>query len=156
VIDVRGDGSPWDCFPAYIGVVDHINREKGMIHFIVNQQIDGVIRFNQIKGNVEVGSKLQLKLKKVEKTKAGSYKSESYYTVLTGSLTEKAPTHNILKSFSGVISANESIGFVDDVFIDASLMKEHYEYASMVNGIAVISYNKKRCSWGWKAIKITG
>jgi tetratricopeptide (TPR) repeat protein len=156
VIDVRADGSPWDCFPEYIGVVDHINREKGMIHFIVNQQIDGVIRFNQIKGNIEVGSKLQLKLKKVEKTKAGSYESESYYTVLTCNLTEKDPTHNILKSFSGIIAPNDSVGFVDDVFIDAGLMNEHYEYAAVIKGLAVISYNKKRRTWGWKAIKITG
>jgi tetratricopeptide (TPR) repeat protein len=154
VVSERTDGSPWDCFPEHIGVVDHINREKGIIHFIVSQQIDGVVRFNQIKGNVEVGSKLQLKLKKVEKTKAGSYESETYYTVLTCSLTEKAPTHNILKSFSGVITPNDSVGFVDDVFIDAGLMNEHYEYAAVVNGLAVISYNKKRRIWGWKAIKI--
>ena len=48
-----------------------------------------------------------------------------------------------------------SFGFADDVFIDNSLMQEHeIEHGSFVNGTAIINYNKKKGSWGWKAIKI--
>lgn len=70
------------------------------------------------------------------------------------SLTQQEPTENILKSFSGIINTKGEVGFVDDVFIDANLMQEHYEYATTINGIAIINYNKKKGVWGWRAVKI--
>lgn len=147
-ISERTDGKPWDSFPDNIGIVDHINEEKGIAHFIVNKKIDSIIKLNQLKDKVEIGSKVLVKLKIVTKDR------DSYYTVLSCSLTQQEPTENILKSFAGIISTKGDVGFVDDVFIDANLMQEHYEYASTINGIAIINYNKKKGTWGWKAIKI--
>lgn len=145
----RTDGKLWDSFPEKIGIVDHINEEKGIAHFIVNKKIDSIIKINQLKDKVEIGSKVLVKLKKVTKDR------DSYYTVLSCSLTQQEPTENILKSFSGIISTKGEVGFVDDVFIDANLMQEHYEYATTINGIAIINYNKKKGVWGWRAIKIS-
>lgn len=147
-ISERTDGKLWDSFQESIGIVDHINEEKGIAHFIVNKKIDSIIKINQLKDKVEIGSKVLVKLKKVTKDR------DSYYTVLSCSLTQQEPTENILKSFSGIISTKGEVGFVDDVFIDAHLMQEHYEYASTINGIAIINYNKKKGTWGWKAIRI--
>ena len=147
-ISERTDGKLWDSFPESIGIVDHINEEKGIAHFIVYKKIDSIIKINQLKDKVEIGSKVLVKLKKVTKDR------DSYYTVLSCSLTQQEPTENILKSFSGIISTKGEVGFVDDVFIDAHLMQEHYEYASTINGIAIINYNKKKGTWGWKAIRI--
>ncbi|MBI3719069.1 MAG: hypothetical protein HY252_10810 [Sphingobacteriales bacterium] len=144
----RTNGNLWDSFPENIGVVDHINEEKGIAHFIVNKKIDSIIKLNQFKEKVEIGSTVLVKLKKVTKDR------DSYYTVLSCSLTQQEPTENILKSFAGIISTKGDVGFVDDVFIDANLMQEHFEYASTINGIAIINYNKKKGTWGWKAIKI--
>lgn len=144
----RTDGNLWDSFPENIGIVDHINEEKGIAHFIINKKIDSIIKLNQLKEKVEIGSKVLVKLKKVTKDR------DSYYTVLSCSLTQQESTENILKSFSGIINTKGEVGFVDDVFIDANLMQEHYEYATTINGIAIINYNKKKGAWGWRAIKI--
>ena len=48
------------------------------------------------------------------------------------------------------------MGFTDnDIFIDPSLMSKHrIEDDARVSGMAVLNYNKKRSSWGWKALKI--
>jgi len=144
----RTDGNLWDSFPENIGIVDHINEEKGIAHFIINKKIDSIIKLNQLKEKVEIGSKVLVKLKKVTKDR------DSYYTVLSCCLTQQEPTGNILKSFSGIVNTKGEVGFVGDVFIDAHLMQEHYEYANTINGIAIINYNKKKGVWGWRAIKI--
>ena len=38
----------WDIFEEHIGVVDHVNKQKEVIHFIVRPNIDGVIRFSEL------------------------------------------------------------------------------------------------------------
>lgn len=36
-IEARSTQSEWDIFPTRIGVVDHVNKEKQVLHFIVDQ-----------------------------------------------------------------------------------------------------------------------
>jgi len=148
-ISERTDGKIWDSFPENIGIVDHINNEKGIAHFIVSRKIDSIVKLSQLKEKIEVGSKLLVKLKKIAKDR------DSYYTVLTCSVTQQEPTEELLKSFDGIVDTSGSFGFADDVFIDGSLMAEHnIEDGNFVNGTAILNYNKKKGSWGWKAIKI--
>lgn len=147
-ISERPDGKLWDSFQEQVGIIDHINNDKGIAHFIINKKIDSIIKLSQIKEKIELGTKVLVRLKKVAKDR------DSYYTVLSVSVTQQEPEENILKSFSGIISTKGEVGFVNDVFIDADLMQEHYEYAATINGIAIINYNKRKGTWGWKAIKI--
>ena len=148
-ISERTEGKLWDSFPEDIGIVDHINNEKGIAHFIVSKKIDSIIKLNQLKEKVEIGSKVLVKLKKVTKDR------DSYYTVLTCSLTEQEPTEDLLKPFNGMVNLSGSVGFADDVYIESSLILEHeIEDGNFVNGTAILNYNKKKGSWGWKAIKI--
>lgn len=148
-IKERTEGKFWDCFPEHVGIIDHINSEKGIAHFIISKKIDGVVKLHLIKGKVEIGSKLLVKLKKVTKD------SESYYIVLTCSLTNQEPTENLLKPFSGMVELSGSVGFADDVYIDSNLIKEsQIEDGIHVSGTAILNYNKKKRTWGWKAIRI--
>lgn len=148
-ISERANGKLWDSFPEQIGIVDYINHEKGLAHFIINKRIDSIIKLHQIKEQIEIGTKLSVRLKKVTKER------ESYYTVLSCSVTSNEPIETLLKPFSGMIQLSGSIGFANDIYIDSTLVKEHsIEDGDIVNGIAIINYNKKKATWGWKAIKI--
>ncbi len=148
-ISERTDGSLWDSFPENIGIVDHINNEKGIAHFIVSRKIDSIVKLNQLKEKIEVGSKLLVKLKKIAKDR------DSYYTVLTCSVTQQEPSEVLLRNFRGIAQLSGAAGFVDDVYIDNYLLTMHEIWdGSLVIGIAIINYNKKKGTWGWKAIKI--
>jgi len=148
-IKERPDGLPWDSFPEHIGIVDHINKAKGIVHFIVNRNIDSIVKVNQLKENVHIGSKLLVKLKKVKKDRG------AYYVVLTCSTTQREPDEKLLKSFEGIIELSGSFGFANDIYIDSSLIAEHeIEDGSFIDGTAILNFNKKRGTWGWKAITL--
>ena len=149
LISERPDGKLWDSFPEQIGIVDHINYEKGIAHFIISKRIDSIVKLNQLKEKIEIGTKLSVRLKKVTKEK------ETYFTLLTCSITDKEPTEKLLIPFSGMVETSGSFGFADEVYIDSSLMLEHkIDNTNNISGIAILNYNKKKGSWGWKAIKI--
>ena len=148
-ISNRRDGEFWDMYPNYVGVVDHINTEKGIAHFIVNTQIDGIINLNKFDEKIKVGTKLLLKLNKIKKG------NEAYHKVLSSSITDKNPSSSVLRDFHGMINISGSFGFADDVFIENSMISERgIQDDDFVSGTAILNYNKKKNSWGWKALKI--
>ena len=149
-ISERKEGELWDTLPVSIGVIDHINKDKGVAHFIVSKQIGNLIKLNDLKEEIEIGSKLALKLKRVLKGR------EAYYHVLNFKVTQQEPTETLLRPFSGMIELSGSIGFADDVYIDSSLISEYeIQDGSFVNGTAILNYNKNKDRWGWKAINIS-
>lgn len=148
-ISERPNGQLWDSFQEQVGIVDHINKEKGIAHFIVNKRLDSVVKLNQLKEKVEIGTRLSVRLKKVTKDR------ESYYTVLTCSITDKEPTETLVRPFSGLVESSGSFGFADEVYIDSPLMIEcKIDNTCFISGMAILNFNKKKGSWGWRAIKI--
>ena len=148
-ISERKEGQFWDTYPNHVGIVDHVNTEKGIVHFIVNTKINGTIAVNKIADKLEIGTKLLLKLKEVKKA------NNSYFTVLTCSVTEQETTYKIIKTFSGSINISGSFGFVDDVFIESSLFQINgIEDNDLVKGNSIINFNKRKGTWGWKAFEI--
>lgn len=146
----RTDGKLWDSFQEQVGIVDHINHDKGIAHFIINKRIDSIVKLYQLKEKVEIGTKLSVRLKKVTKDR------DSYYTVLTCCVTNQEPSETLLRPFSGMVETSGAVGFADDVYIESSLMLEHeVEAGNFVNGTAILNYNKRKSSWGWKAINIS-
>lgn len=145
----RASGFYWDSYPDYVGVIDHINNEKGIAHFIIDKQIDGVIKVNQLKSAPKIGDKVLTKLRKVNTD------TKKYYSVLSCELTDKEPSENITTEFRGKIEINGSFGFASDVFIDNSLIQE-FEIVDgeSISGIAILNYNKRKGTWGWKAFSI--
>ena len=150
-IQERPNGTLWDSFPEYVGVIDHINYEKGIAHLIINKQIDGVIKINQLIKVPKIGDRVLTKLKKVTKEDR-----TTYYTTLSCELTERDTSEKITHNFSGKIEISRGFGFASDVFIDSSLIEKYeIEDGEQVRGAAILNYNKKKGSWGWKAISIS-
>ncbi len=145
----RVEGKLWDIYPESIGVIDHINQEKGVAHFIVNRQTTGVVHLNKLNGKIEIGSCLSVKLRKVTKEK------ESYFTTLEAALTTENPIEKLVMNFQGEVKLSGTVGFVKDIYVDSSTLQKHnIEDGQQIKGIAILNFNQKKAAWGWKAFKI--
>ncbi|QDP01344.1 hypothetical protein FNC98_08355 [Thalassotalea sp. PS06] len=117
---------------------------------IFDRGVDTVIPFSKTPGRLSIGDSINAKLSK-SKTKHGSK-----YQALTIKKSDQQPNTNVLKEFSGEVRISNGLGFTSaDIFIDRKLI-EKYEVkdGDTVSGKAVLNYNNKRSSWGWKAIAI--
>lgn len=63
---------------------------------------------------------------------------------------------SIVKKFKAEVRVSNGLGFTsDDIFIDRPIIEKFgIEDGSIVEGIAVQNFNKKKSVWGWKAIRI--
>ncbi|GGK25244.1 MULTISPECIES: DUF7017 domain-containing protein [Aliivibrio] len=150
LIAQRDYDANWDIFTDHIAVVDHVNQKKEIFHFIVNRKVSSVVHFSDIDFNVKEGNFLAVKVAQF-KTKQGER-----YRVLSVKPTDKAPSSLVYKDFSCSVRASNGMGFTDDnIFIAPPLMEQHgVNDGVLVKGTAVLNYNKKKMSWGWKALKL--
>lgn len=150
VIEARGDGAPWDIFHEKIGVVDHINKQKKLIHFIVDRKTDGVIPLSSLSDSFSEGDAIALRLAKY-RTKQGER-----YRVLQAQQTKSIPDISICKEFCEEVREERGMGFTNsDIFVPPFLMNQkQIRDGNMISGLAIINFNQKRSSWGWKAISI--
>jgi tetratricopeptide (TPR) repeat protein len=150
VLEVREAELDWDVFAESIGVVDHINREKGILHFIVDRKIDGIIPLSELGDAFSEGDSIALTL--------SSYISKQgpAYRVHRAKASDKQPSSDIRKQFCEEVRISNGMGFtVSDVFVAPPLVSRYrLEDGHQVSGTAVISFNKKRGNWGWRAVSI--
>jgi hypothetical protein len=150
LIEERDLGLRWDIFPETIGVVDHVNSNKRLIHFIVSRDIGGIVPFSELSENFREGDAISLRL--------SSYASEKgrAYHVVSAAATNKSPSSLVKKEFCEVVRLSNGMGFTEnDIFVSPSLVEEYQiEDGRKLSGTALLSYNKKRSSWGWRASSI--
>lgn len=150
-IEIRCTQNQWDVFPERIGVVDHVNTEKKLIHFIVDRNIDGVMPIFDLPSPFREGDAIAVKLSKFSTKKGDAYR------VLQSEPTEKMPSTLVRKEFSEEVRLSNGMGFTpSDIFISPPLVAEYQiQDGQMVSGTAILNFNKKRQTWGWKAISLT-
>ncbi len=150
LIDKRETVDRWDIFHELIGIVDHINHEKKIAHFIIDRNINGILHFSDFPIKFTMGDSLALRLSTYENDRGVRH------TVLTCRQTEKQPQNNITKQFNSSVRVSNGLGFTDDnIFIDRPLVERYgIKDDDVISGLAVLNYNKKRSTWGWKAIRL--
>lgn len=150
IIEYRDSESDWDVFPKTIGVVDYVNHEKGVLHFIVDREIDGVIHLSCLSETLVEGDAIALRLSKYTSIRGPAYR------VHQAKAAGEQPSEHIKMPFSEKVRVSNGMGFTEsDIFVSPPLVAEHrIEDGQEISGTALISYNKKRACWGWKAISI--
>lgn len=135
--------------PEEIVVIEHINADKKIANFVKDKSKRGFFKYS--------GLKTQPKIGEVYKVRLEGEASKEFYKVYTLVKFEDYSECKSLKLFNGNISVlqKSSIGFVDSVFIGPDLVKK-YELVNNqeINGNAILSFNKKKNKWGWKAIQV--
>tara|TARA_R110001583_G_scaffold191541_1_gene356822 strand:+ start:10452 stop:12374 length:1923 start_codon:yes stop_codon:yes gene_type:complete len=157
MLESRNSNTGWDIFTEQnllaetIGVVDHVNREKGVLHFIVNREIDGVIPLSDLGHSFSEGDSIALWLSRYTSKRGVAY------LVQQARASDKQPGSDIRKQFCEEVRLSNGMGFTEsDVFVAPPLVSsQRLENGQRVSGTAVLSFNKKRGNWGWKAISIT-
>lgn len=150
VVEHRTSDMLWDVFIDQIGVVDHVNKDKGVIHFIVNRGMDGVVVSSELADTFKEGDAIAVRLSSHTTEKGQAYR------VLQAVATDQVPSTMVMKQFCEEIRVSDGMGFTEsDIFIPPHLVNEYQiKDGQTISGAAVLNYNKKRSSWGWKAISI--
>lgn len=149
-VEGRATQARWDVFPERVGVVDHVNTERNVLHFIVDRAIDGVIPLADLSTHFKEGDAIMVKLSRY------STKNGAAYRVLHAEATDKVPSTQIWKQFSDSVRVSNGMGFtLGDIFIPPPLVAVHQIHdGQTIAGAAVLCFNKKRQNWGWKAISL--
>jgi hypothetical protein len=137
--------------PEHIIVVNGVNRQKSVVYFVASKDVYGSFLLRNARLPA-AGDILSARFLPKEDDK-----SPHFY--IPGSLTgtEKQPLSEIYKTVGGVvkIKTGNSFGFVNDVFLTPSFVSENrLKPGDKITVNAVLSYNNKRKSWGWNAVKI--
>ena len=146
----RLNGELWDIVDEKVGVIDHLNHEKKLVHCIISKVIQVTIPFSQLKERYTIGDSLALKLSKYT-TKQGER-----FRALSVKRSEQAAPSNVRKEFYEQIEVNSTFGFTDNsIFVPPDLIKQkNIEDGDQISGVALLNYNRKRNEWGWKAISV--
>lgn len=149
-IEARPTQDRWDVFPTRIGVVDHVNKEKQVLHFIVDRTVDAVIPLAELPGPFNEGDSIAVKMSKRSTDKG------TVYRVLNAEATHEKPGTQVRKEFNEAVRLSNGMGFTDsDIFIPPPLVVEcQLLDGQKVAGTAILNFNKKHRSWGWKAIAL--
>lgn len=150
-IEHRHAQEDWDIFDELIGVVDHVNHTKNLLHFMVSRVISGVIRFSDLSDRFHEGDAIAVRLSEYASNQGARYK------VLTATKTNQPIPESLLKSFNDSVRQENGMGFTNDgIFIPPPLVSSNnIKNTDFVAGKAILNYNKKRSEWGWKAISIS-
>jgi hypothetical protein len=71
--------------------------------------------------------------------------------------TEQTPSENIIKTVERdiTIRPGNSFGFVNNIFVSGDLInKNNLKNNQTVKLISVLSFNKKKKTWGWKGVRV--
>ncbi len=136
--------------PEEIVVIEYVNSEKKIANFIKDKSTHGFFKYSGLKTQPKLGEVYKVRLE-------GEY-GKQFYKVYTLVKVEDHSECKALKLFSGNVTVlqTSNIGFVDSVFIGSDLVKKHELVNKQeVSGNAILSFNKKKNVWGWKALLIT-
>lgn len=130
-------------------VVEFVNKNKSILSFVRSNRISGFFNYDDFLANPEIGELLKVRF-------IGNG-TNGYYKVATLKKADTDENEEFFRNFKGVLKIIQptAFGLADEVFIDPGLVKIHMLTAGQtVKGKAMLSYNKKKEQWGWKAISL--
>jgi hypothetical protein len=147
-----------------IAIVDHINNDKKLFHYVVDNSSDGIIRFNQTKLRPNIGDFIEIIYFKTFNKSKKEYKTH----ILDITKTDKTNS-SLLKVISGRLSLKvkyqddydpsydtADFGFIDDYYVPKYLLNK-YNITEDCNVEAKILFNPKEKNFKkqWKVFEFT-
>lgn len=135
--------------PEEIIAVDFVNEDKNMLNFVKDKRKFGFFNYSGCLDKPQIGDILKVRF--------NGEGQEGFFKVLTAKKGETHLTTEAIKNFEGMLKviSPQNFGFIEDVFIDAKLIQENNLTSGQpLAGKAILSFNKKKNEWGWKAIEI--
>ncbi|CAH0999058.1 hypothetical protein LEM8419_00353 [Neolewinella maritima] len=135
--------------PVETIVIEFVNSNKHVANFVKNERKYGFFTYTHLGLTPSIGDILNVRF--------STQANEGYFKVATAKKLNADSKCEALRSFSGSINKREGqeFSFVDQVFIAPDITARHgLQQNHAVTGTAVLSYNKKRKQWGWKAVSL--
>lgn len=127
--------------------VDYVNYEKQIVNFVKNKNKSGFFKYSGLIEDPEIGDILEIRFAEESR--------ENQYKALTIKFSESSNCEAVQIFAGNVRIISSGIGFLDDCFIDKSLIEQHtVKNNEHIKAKALLSFNKKKNEWGWKAVKI--
>ncbi len=142
------EGSSFDVFTDVIGVIDHVNRDRGVLHFIVSKDVQTTWPLSKFAGHAEPGMAV------VAQVAHFFSKGEKRCSPRSVAPTDERPQTDVFKTFDETVEVRNGLGFTSSgIFVPPdTVSSESLTDGDGVEGQAVINFNKRRGVWGWKAI----
>ncbi len=129
-------------YPQMEILVYRINKDKQVANFVTPDHKAGFFSCKSIK--CRVGSTYICRMEN---------DGGNHYKVYACEPTDGVEA-GLIKEFSGILSIKQGgYGFVEDVFIPASMLKD-FENNTFVSGKVGLSYEEKKDKWGWTALQL--
>jgi len=136
--------------PEEIIAVEFVNENKNMLNFVKDKSKHGFFNYSNLVDKPKVGDVLKVRFK--------GEGQGNFYKILTAKKEETNTTESpALQDFTGILKIinPQGFGFVENVFIEPSIIdKNKLEDKQEIKGKAILSFNKKKNDWGWKAFSI--
>ncbi len=135
--------------PEELVVVEFVNDNKKMLNFVKDKQKFGFFNYSSQLDKPQIGDMLKVRF--------NGDGQDGFYKILSAKKAEPNLTTDAIRRFEGILKVipPQNFGFVDDIFIETKLIKNNnLTDGQPVDGRAIISFNKKKNNWGWKAIEI--
>jgi hypothetical protein len=135
--------------PEEVIVVEFVNENKNMLSFVKDKQKHGFFNYS--------GKLIKPRIGDLLKVRFNGNAQDGFFKVLSSEKADANCTSDALRDFEGIIKINENgkFGFVEDVFIEPAIIaKLNIQNQQKISGTALLSFNKKRNEWGWKAIDV--
>lgn len=131
-------------------VVEFVNENKSMLTFVRDKQKFGFFNYSGNLTKPQIGDLLKVRF--------NGDGQDGFYKILTAKPAELNSTSDAIKGFEGKLKviSPQNFGFVEDVFIEPKIIQERNLIDDqMINGKAILSFNKKKKVWGWKCFYIS-
>ncbi len=148
----RREAEPWDIIDPKIGVVQHVNRDKGVTTVVLGRDVFCLFHHDRFPQMRTIGPGVVVAVKSRLDEKRNMLRALSY------SVTDETPPSSFCKHFVGRLTVNDSgrFGFVNhDVYIPGHLI-EKVKLASgdSIHGTAILELNKPKNEYGWRALAV--
>lgn len=136
--------------PEEVIAVEFVNENKGMLNFVKNKEKFGFFNYSGKLTKPQIGDVLRVRF--------NGDGQDGFYKILSAKKADFNESSDAIKNFEGTIKviSPQSFGFIEDIFVEPKIIEEaKLTNRQQVKGRAILSFNKKKKQWGWKAIEIS-
>lgn len=135
--------------PEELIVVEFVNKDKSMLNFVKDKRKFGFFNYAGHLSKPQVGN--------IVKVRFNGDGQDGFYKILTAKKTDSNTTSDAIKDFEGTLKmiSPQNFGFIEDIFIEPKIIQDSkLSNGLAIKGRAILSFNKKKNEWGWKAIEV--
>ncbi len=120
-----------------------------MLNFVKDKQKFGFFNYSDHLSKPHIGDLLSVRF--------NGDGQDGFYKILTAKKADSNLATDAIKHFEGTLKVipPQNFGFIEDIFIEPKIIEEReLTDGQLLKGRAILSFNKKKNEWGWKAIEI--